>query len=287
MSPWIEAMRLRTLPVSVAGVLTACAFAMAHGRFSPLWAAVCLLFALLAQVASNFANEYFDFKAGIDSPGRIGPRRGVTEGDITPRAMLCATAITLLAACLLGLSTIARGGWWLLPLGIAIALGVMAYSAGPYPLSRHCLGEAAVMLFFGIIPVNFTYYLQALQFSPDVFWASIAIGLMGSQVILVNNTRDIADDRAVGKHTLSSALLGRRGSIILYAAMGLGAALVALLSAPAIWSFAPAIGLIATAANAIWLWRHEPSPLYNRILARTSIAMFLTALIVLCLAMLG
>ena len=280
-------MRLRTLPVSVAGVLTACAFAVAHGDFQWIWAVVCLLFALLAQVASNFANEYFDYRSGIDSPGRIGPRRGVTEGDITPRAMLCATLLTLCAACLLGLSTIARGGWWLLPVGIAIAVGVLAYSTGPYPLSRHCLGEVAVMLFFGIIPVNLTYYLLTLRFHPNVMWASIVIGLLGAQVILVNNTRDIADDRSVGKHTLSSAMLGQRGSIVLYATMGIAAAIIAWSTASATWGIAPVIPLAGTIANSAWLWHHEPSSAYNRVLARTSIAMFLASICILLNAVLG
>ena len=91
---WIEAMRLRTLPVSVAGVITAIGYARLHDCFRWTPAILCLAFAVLAQIASNFANEYYDFKGGLDRPGREGPRRGVTEGDITPRAMLAATYLT-------------------------------------------------------------------------------------------------------------------------------------------------------------------------------------------------
>ena len=159
---WIEAMRLRTLPVSVAGVVAGCAMAAGAGRLNVAVAAICLAFAVLAQIASNFANEYFDYKAGFDGPGRDGPRRGVSEGDISPRAMRAATLITLAVACALGCLLILYGGWWLLGAGAVIALGAMAYSAGPYPLSRHCLGEVAVVFFFGIVPVNLTYYVQAL-----------------------------------------------------------------------------------------------------------------------------
>lgn len=222
---WIEAMRLRTLPVSVSGVVAGCAMAAGAGRLNVAVAAICLAFAVLAQIASNFANEYFDYKAGFDGPGRDGPRRGVSEGDISPRAMLAATLITLAVACALGCLLILYGGWWLLGAGAVIALGAMAYSAGPYPLSRHCLGEVAVVFFFGIVPVNLTYYVQALGFTREVAQVSVAFGLMGAMVLLCNNYRDMVSDRATGKHTLVT-VFGRGVAGALYAAMGAGAALL-------------------------------------------------------------
>ena len=136
---WIEAMRLRTLPVSVAGVITAAGLAAHFGCFRWLPLLLCLLFAVLAQIASNFANEYYDFRQGLDKKGREGFRRGVTEGDITPRAMKTAVYITLAVACCIGLSLTLFGGLWLIGVGIAIAIGVFAYSTGPYPLSQHGL----------------------------------------------------------------------------------------------------------------------------------------------------
>ena len=222
---WIEAMRLRTLPVSVAGVVAGCAMAAGAGRLNVAVAAICLAFAVLAQIASNFAKEYFDYKAGVDGPGRDGPRRGVSEGDISPRAMRAATLITLAVACALGCLLILYGGWWLLGAGAVIALGAMAYSAGPYPLSRHCLGEVAVVFFFGIVPVNLTYYVQALGFTREVAQVSVAFGLMGAMVLLCNNYRDMVSDRATGKHTLVT-VFGRGVAGALYAAMGAGAALL-------------------------------------------------------------
>jgi len=218
---WIEGMRLRTLPVSLAGVVAATAFARTSGFDIPWgWAAVCLIFAVLAQIASNFANEYFDYRDGIDTSGkRRGPERGVANGIITPRQMLTATLLTLGLACVIGLLTIMRGGWWLLPCGVFIALGVLAYSAGPYPLSRHCLGEVAVVIFYGIVPVTLTYYLLTLTLSIPSLLLGVAIGLWGAMVILVNNYRDIDADRAAGKHTLSTRL-GPRGSAILYCGLG-------------------------------------------------------------------
>lgn len=215
-------MRLRTLPVSVAGVITAYGFAWSTHTFRLLPGVLCLVFAILAQIASNFANEYYDFRDGLDRVGRDGPRRGVTEGDITPQAMKRATFVTLGVACAIGCSLIAWGGWWLLPAGIVIALGAIAYSTGPYPLSRHGWGEMAVIFFFGIIPVNLTYYIMSRHFSSDVFWGSLAMGLMGANVLIVNNYRDIDDDRAVGKHTLA-VKIGPRLTSLMYLFNGFAA----------------------------------------------------------------
>lgn len=218
--PWIEAMRLRTLPVSVAGVLAGCAYAFRDGMFQPVPAVLCLLVAVLAQIASNFANEYFDYKGGYDTELRTGPRRGVSCGDITPRAMLRATYVTLGAACVAGCGLIYFGGWWMIPVGISVALGALAYSAGPFPLSRNCLGEVAVIIFFGIIPVNFTYYVQSLEFTIPVFKCSLAMGLLISLVLICNNYRDLDEDRVTGKHTLAT-VFGRRAMAFLYLILGL------------------------------------------------------------------
>lgn len=202
---WIEAMRLHTLPVSVAGVISGAGCAAYYKSFHWLPFTICLVFAIGAQIVSNFANEYFDYKNGLDRKGREGFRRGVTEGDITPRAMRNATFALLLAVSILGCSLIYWGGWWLIAVGIAVAIFAMAYSAGPYPLSHHGLGEIAVVIFFGLVPVIMTTYVQTLSWAmlPLTFWIALAIGLMGANVLIVNNYRDIEDDRAAGKSTLA------------------------------------------------------------------------------------
>ena len=209
MNPWIEAARLRTLPVSIAGVIAAMGVAKWEHRFTLLPAIICLVFAVLAQVTSNFANEYYDFKRGSDKKGRVGPRRGVTEGDITPRALRNVTFATLALACAVGCCLIPFGGWWLVPVGIAIAVFALAYSAGPYPLSYHGLGDVAVLVFFGLVPVNFTYYVQAGACSPFALLVSVAIGLMGVNVLLVNNYRDMEDDKEANKRT-TVVIFGRK-----------------------------------------------------------------------------
>lgn len=220
-SAWIEAMRLRTLPVSTAGVLCAWALAL-HFSSEIRWlpAVICLVFAVLCQIASNFANEYYDYLDGLDRRGRSGPRRGVTEGDITPDAMKTATFTVLFIAMLAGLSLLYWGGAWLLIVGVTIALGALAYSAGPYPLSRHGLGEVAVLVFFGIVPVNFTYYLSTGSWCPQVLLYSISIGLMGANVLIVNNYRDADEDEAVGKRTLAN-IMGRQRTRMLYLLNGI------------------------------------------------------------------
>lgn len=211
MKEWIEAMRLRTLPVSVAGVIAGTACAIYHHGFKLLPFLICLIFAVLAQIVSNFANEYYDFKNGFDKKGREGFRRGVTEGDIIPSAMKKATFITLILAVCVGATLIIWGGWWLIFVGLAVAIFALGYSTGPFPLSHHGLGELAVIIFFGFIPVIFTEYVQTqiLYFDSTTILTSAAIGLMAANVLIVNNYRDMNDDKAVGKKT-SVVILGQR-----------------------------------------------------------------------------
>lgn len=238
---WIEAMRLRTLPVSVAGVVFAAGLSVCADSVSAGALSLCMAFAVLAQIASNFANEYYDYRDGLDRAGRDGPRRGVTEGDITPRAMKLATFLTLGAACAIGVILVwIFGSWWMYPAGVAIALGAMAYSAGPWPLSRHGLGEAAVICFFGIAPVSLTYLLSGGAWSWYILALSLAIGLQGANVLLVNNYRDYHDDMAVGKRTLC-VMIGRKATSTLYLANGVIAAAITL---PA-WLWAASYGWIA------------------------------------------
>ncbi|MBS7352503.1 MAG: 1,4-dihydroxy-2-naphthoate octaprenyltransferase [Muribaculaceae bacterium] len=219
-NPWIEAMRPHTLPVSTAGVVVAAGMAYLHGVFQWLPVIICFVFASLAQIVSNFANEYFDFVKGSDKKGREGFRRGVTEGDISPKSMLRATLFTLLAAGAVGCCLIPFGGWKLIPIGIIIAVFALAYSAGPLPLSRIGLGDIAVLVFFGLVPVCLTYYVQANTIPRDVVLMSLAVGLMGVNVLIVNNYRDVVDDRQAGKRT-TVVLFGRRSAAVVYLLFGI------------------------------------------------------------------
>ena len=266
---WIECMRLRTLPVSLSGVVIAIALAWWHGRFAWVPALLCLLFALLAQIASNFANEYYDFKKGTDKVGRVGPRRGVTEGDIKPRTLLIVTFATLAAAGVVGCCLIPYGGWWLLPVGIFIALGALAYSTGPYPLSYHGLGELAVFFFFGVIPVTLTYYVQALRIEPLVILASMATGFLGVNVLLVNNYRDVGDDREAGKRT-SVVIFGRQPAAAAYLINGY----VAMCLLTPLWilaALAPTVPVWVLVAPVVYLVLHTVT--WHRLTTRDGAAL--------------
>ncbi len=288
---WIEALRLRTLPVSLSGVVIA--VALAHYRGCLQWtpAVLCLLFALLAQIVSNLANEYYDYLRGADKKGRVGPRRGVTEGDIKPDTLKWVTVCTLVAACAVGCGLLFYGPWWLLVVGVVIALAALAYSAGPYPLSYHGLGEAAVFVFFGLVPVNLTYFIQSGAFDAIVVFASISIGLMGVNVLLVNNYRDMEDDIDAGKHT-SVVIFGRKLAATAYLINGFVA--VSILSP--LWvrltlfsswlCLVPAVVYLAIHTANWWKLCHSTGAALNPLLGATARAMLLfTALLAVALAM--
>jgi 1,4-dihydroxy-2-naphthoate octaprenyltransferase len=212
---WIEAARPKTLPASLSPVIVACALAYRDGMFQMIPALLCFAVALLAQIASNFANDYFDFKKGADTAERLGPERAVAQGWITPKAMLTVTLITLGLACLCGLCLLFFARWELLFVGVAIALCVLAYSAGPFPLAYNGLGDVCVLLFYGIIPVCFTYYVQALAFTTLAFIISLAVGCLSINILLVNNYRDYEQDKKVNKRT-TVVLFGRKFARIFY-----------------------------------------------------------------------
>lgn len=270
-------MRLRTLPVSLGGVVAALGMAASEGPIDWLWGTVCIVFAILAQIASNFANEYFDCRDGIDTAERQGPTRGVISLTLMKRA----TFLTLALACVVGLLTIVRGGWILLPAGIAIAIGALAYSAGPYPLSRNRLGEVAVIIFFGIVPVCLTYYLQTLEIPLWVFICSLGVGFMGAMVILVNNYRDITTDTATGKHTLSTSI-GPQGSAMLYCALGQFAAISLLLGGGLeTWGFLPLMPAALGFVGGLLLHRGLPANGATKLLGITALTLLLTSLLLL------
>lgn len=226
---WLEASRPKTLPAAVIPVLVGTAFAAAHGRADYGNAWVCLLFALLVQVGTNFANDYFDFVQGADTPARVGPRRAVAAGLIAPRAMLAATGLVLAAAFLVGLLLVRDGGWVLLPVGVVSIVCAIAYTGGPFPLGYNGLGDVFVFVFFGLVAVGATFYVQAGYVSPDVTSAAAAIGLLAANILVANNYRDADTDARAGKKTLV-VRFGRKFAVWQYGLSNL----VALLCPPAL-----------------------------------------------------
>lgn len=288
--PWIEAMRLRTLPVGISGALTGCGLAAAGHSFKWLPALICILFGVAAQIASNFANEYYDYANGIDRKGREGFRRGVTEGDISPRAMKLATYGVLAGACLLGCSLIIWGGWWLVAVGAVIAVFALAYSGGPWPLSQHALGDVAVLLFYGLVPVIFTEYVQTGVFPAGMrsWCAATCMGLTGMLVLMVNNYRDIDDDRAAGKVT-TMTLLGRKYGRLAFIAVVLAAWILTggVLKGLNPWWKAGATAWGVFMFNTGLDLKNQRGARLNKVLGVTAMSMFLLAVyltVALCMA---
>lgn len=199
---WIEAARLRTLPAAVIPVLVGTALAAAHQAAHPARAVVCLLFGLLVQIGTNYANDYYDFLKGADTPRRVGPRRAVAAGLVSPAAMRRAMGLVFGAAFLIGLLLVREGGWLLLPIGIACILCGIAYTGGPFPLGYNGLGDLFVFIFFGLVAVDTTFYVQAGAVTPDVTSCAAAVGLLAANILVANNYRDAQTDAAAGKKTL-------------------------------------------------------------------------------------
>lgn len=199
---WLAASRPRTLPAAVAPVLAASALAWHDGRAKPLAAVICGVFALLIQIGTNFANDYYDYVKGADTAERVGPRRAVAAGWVTPRTMRWVMMLVFGAAFVVGLSLLHYGGWILLLVGVASIVCGVAYTGGPYPLGYNGLGDVFVFVFFGIVAVCTTYFVQTGAVTLPAFLAAAGIGALATNILLVNNYRDVETDAAAGKRTL-------------------------------------------------------------------------------------
>lgn len=200
---WLMAIRPKTLPAAVAPVLVGSALAWGAGVFSPLPALAALIAALLIQIGTNLANDYFDYVQGADIAGRKGPTRVAQSGLIPLSNLRAGVALTFALAALVGIYLVYLGGWPILIVGVASLASALGYTAGPFPLGYHGLGDLFVFAFFGLAAVCGTYYVQALSLSPIVFLGAIPVGALTTAILVVNNLRDIDTDRSTGKRTLA------------------------------------------------------------------------------------
>ncbi len=207
---WILAARPKTLTAALIPVCTATAlaFAQGHGRWLP--AVVCMLFAALMQIAANFINDLFDFKKGTDREDRLGPERACAQGWITPQAMKRGIGVMLVLACVVGCCLLPYGGWVLVGIGVACVVFAFLYTT---LLSYMGCGDVLVWVFFGLVPVCGTYYVQAQMLTPAVWWLAVACGLVIDTLLVLNNYRDCEQDAQSGKRTLIVALGERFGSM--------------------------------------------------------------------------
>ena len=199
---WIKAARPQTLAAAFVPVCVGAALAVHDQQFNWLASTVALLCAFLIQIGTNFANDYFDYQKGADTDERIGFERATATGQISASSMRNAMIITMAIAFFLGLYLVWHAGWVILLLGILSLICGVLYTGGPFPLGYNGLGDLFVFLFFGIVAVMGTYYVNALEWSNGSFWASLAVGALSTNILVVNNLRDIEQDGPAGKNTL-------------------------------------------------------------------------------------
>jgi 1,4-dihydroxy-2-naphthoate polyprenyltransferase len=204
---WLLASRPATLPAAVGPVLVGLGVAIGLGVFEPLPALAALAVALLLQVLSNLANDLSDFRSGADTDDRLGPPRAAAQGWLSEREMVAGIGVVVGLAGLVGLYLVWVGGLPILLLGVAAVISAFAYTGGPFPYGYHGLGEIFVFVFFGLVAVAGTTYLQTLTWEPLAVMAAVPVGSLITAILVVNNLRDIDADRRAGKLTLAA----RRG----------------------------------------------------------------------------
>ncbi|HZL11005.1 MAG TPA: 1,4-dihydroxy-2-naphthoate polyprenyltransferase [Prolixibacteraceae bacterium] len=207
---WIKAARLRTLPLAMSGILMGAALSSFDGGFQTKVTVLAVTTALLIQIFSNFANDYGDSQKGTDNHHRVGPMRTVQSGEISPKQMKLGMIVLILLSLTIGIWLIAEGTKGLhlttfllfLALGIGALIAAYRYTAGSNPYGYAGFGDVAVFLFFGILPVVGTYFLNTHRINPELFLPALSIGLFSTGVLNLNNMRDIENDRNSGKNTV-------------------------------------------------------------------------------------
>jgi len=220
---WILAARPKTLTAAAAPVLVGTGLAAHLADVAALPAAAALLGAVLIQIGTNLANDYYDFVRGGDTEERIGPTRVTQAGLLSPETVKRAMFVVLGSAMLVGVYLVTVGGWPIVLIGLASVACAVLYTGGPYPLAYHGLGDVFVFVFFGLVAVGGTYYVQVLSWPPDALLAGAALGSLSTALLVVNNLRDIDTDARSGKRTLA-VRLGPGGTKVEYIALLLVAA---------------------------------------------------------------
>jgi 1,4-dihydroxy-2-naphthoate polyprenyltransferase len=267
---WVMAARLRTLPAAVAPVLVGTSLAGTEDRFRTGAFAAALLGAIFIQVGTNLSNDYSDARRGADAEDRLGPVRVTAGGLVPPRQVLMATYVTFGLSILCGAYLVYVAGPALLAIGAASILAGVLYTGGPRPYGYEGLGELFVFLFFGIVAVAGSYFVQQESLEWESFALAVPVGLLAAAILVVNNVRDIDTDRRAGKRTLA-VRLGRPGARTLYSVMLLVAyaALVPVAFALGPWVLIPLLTLPLAARLARTVRAHVDGPTLNAALART------------------
>jgi 1,4-dihydroxy-2-naphthoate polyprenyltransferase len=222
---WLVAARPRTLPAAIAPVLVGTALAGSEDVFRALPFVAALVGSVFIQIGTNLSNDYSDARRGADTEDRLGPVRVTAGGLMPPRRVLIGTYVAFGVAVAVGLYLAAVAGWELLVVGAASILAGVLYTGGPRPYGYEGLGELFVFLFFGIVAVAGSYFVQTEELRWEAFALAVPVGLLASAILVVNNIRDIETDRRAGKRTLA-VKLGRENTRTLFAGMVVVAFLV-------------------------------------------------------------
>ncbi|HYC82392.1 MAG TPA: 1,4-dihydroxy-2-naphthoate polyprenyltransferase [Solirubrobacterales bacterium] len=221
---WLMAARPRTLPAAIAPVLVGTAAAVYWAGHVPRWGAfvAALVGSIFIQIGTNLANDYSDAKRGADTADRLGPVRVTSSGLITPARVLRATWVAFAVAVAAGIYLAAVAGIVILLIGAASIVAGVLYTGGPRPYGYAGLGEVFVFLFFGLVAVNGSYYVQVEEVDTLPLGLSIAVGFLATAILVVNNVRDLETDRRSAKNTLA-VRMGRRNAVTLYQLLMVGA----------------------------------------------------------------
>lgn len=269
---WLVAVRPKTLTVGATPVAVGTAIAWHVGAFRPGAALLAVLGALLLQVASNLANDVYDHRKGADTEDRLGPPRAAASGLLTEGQLFAGLGAVLIAALAVGLGLTWLAGWPILAIGLSGMVAAVAYTAGPYPLGYHGLGDVFVFGYFGLAAVAGTTFAQTGTWEPLAVALGAGLGCFGASVLTINNLRDIDTDRAAGKRTLAVRLGLRRGRAYFATLMGVPyAAVAAAVAAGALPVWSLAVGITAPRAVSIvrGVVRGRGAPL-NPLLGRTA-----------------
>lgn len=216
---WILASRPKTWAAAISPVVVGTAVALHFGKFNLIASLCCLFFAVSMQIAANLINDLVDFKKGTDGEDRLGPLRATAQGWISPSNMEKGILVVVALGCLVGLPLIYFGGWQMILVGLGCVLFAYLYTSGPFPLSYNALGDLAVIVFFGVVAVGFTAYVQMGEWNKTVTYCGVATGLVVNTLLVLNNYRDREQDQRAGKKT-SIVLHGEKFGRYLYLFMG-------------------------------------------------------------------
>lgn len=271
-SIWLLASRPKTLWAAIAPVLIGTAMAYGANKEHLLSAILAAVAAVLIQIGTNFSNDYFDFVRGADQKGRLGPTRVTQAGLVTPSAMKLATVLVFGLAILAGIFLIYRGGWPILIIGILSILFGILYTAGPYPLGYNGLGDIFVLIFFGVVAVSGTYYVQVLEINTLVILAGLSPGLFSMAILTVNNLRDVQSDLKAGKLTLA-VRFGENFARWEYLLSVLIACLIPILlfflTESHLYALAASFVFVAAIPSIKTIFEQKPGIIFNQVLATT------------------